>query len=688
MEIPLYLSRFAMVAFASLLLVPAPLARAAADSYDKESYVDQYGDEAPESARVARISYLDGEASVRQHGSTDWEEVGRNTPLFVGDEIYTSDNSRLEIQLGGGRYLRLFERTDVVIAEIGSDYVRVEVPAGAVIVSLQHLERGEGFEVSAPAASVTLRESGVYRVDVDDSGDTRVAVQSGRLEASGIEQALTLESGEVASFSYDTPDYVDVSSLLGSDDFDSWSQGQDNAYANAYSNSSSVSSLLYRTDIYGLADLVSYGSWVNYGSYGYCWRPSVASGWQPYSNGYWQWYPGYGYTWVSSEPWGWAPYHNGRWLFDAQYGWVWVPWSQYSGGDYYWRPSQAYWYQYPGYNGYAWVPLAPNEPYVSYYSLARRHRANQNYVPVHLRNRQGINVAPLPGSSARLRPVRPGNDIIGRQPVLNAPARPTRFSPVKPKFDVGRAEGLRLKPVVVRNPAVGGAKPRVGADDALPRRPIKVATNATPSRGPVETHGRSKQPHADDVPSMVRDGRRERAEAPDKPVRQAGGGRDVADDNTPARMPRESVKPVKERAADPARVPDAPSNDNPKPRRVEPMRDRDEADRPAPRRIEEPSQNVDRPKPRRADPPASGGDDDSTRRARKPSGDVRPDRPSQPYVAPRQDPPPRRDVDAPKPHHDQPRADPPRADPPRMDSPPPRIERAPDAGGGGHRSKP
>src|SRR5207247_10094566 len=49
--------------------------------------------------------------------------------------------------------------------------------------------------------------------------------------------------------------------------------------------------------------LSSYGSWVNTGNYGSCWRPSgIASNWQPYyTDGHWV-YTDYGWTWVSDDP--------------------------------------------------------------------------------------------------------------------------------------------------------------------------------------------------------------------------------------------------------------------------------------------------------------------------------------------------------------------------------------------------
>ena len=64
-------------------------------------------------ARVARVSYIDGDAQIRRLDSQDWEKITLNLPIVAGDEITTSLGSRLEMQfnrkthwlLSGNSYL-------------------------------------------------------------------------------------------------------------------------------------------------------------------------------------------------------------------------------------------------------------------------------------------------------------------------------------------------------------------------------------------------------------------------------------------------------------------------------------------------------------------------------------------------------------------------------------------------------
>jgi hypothetical protein len=643
MWLPTFPSRFAAALALAALAAPVMFAQTArADSYDDDNGYDT------SASRVGRVSRLDGEASLRQTGSDEWQDVGQNTPVFQGDEFYTDRDSRMEFQLGGGRYVRIDESTDVYFASLDDDAVRVEVPAGSVIVSLRHLDGHDSFEVSAPAAAVTLRDDGTYRIDVDDDGNTRVSVLDGSARASGTERTVDLDEGESARFDYYNGDDVDVSSYRGYDDFDSWSGDLDQRYDDYYARSDRyVDQLGYRNDIYGLAELIGYGSWFNTGTYGYCWVPSVGYGWQPYSNGYWQWYPGYGYTWVSNDPWGWAPFHYGRWEYLNGYGWAWIPWSQYSYGNYYWTPAQVYWYQpYQNPHSYAYVPLAPNEPYIDYRRFDRRHQ--RDFVPRHLNAGRGIGVVE-PGSGARLKPVAGGRGVIdrgtggGRAPVAVNPERPKDMTPVKARFKPALSETVLTRPVVVDNP---------------------VTTTTKPSRGPVVERRPTRQAAGDSDGAVVV-----------KPARKP-----KVEDDTPTMV---ETRPVPRREHKPVITPDGGET----PTRVKPGRPKvDDGN-------SQPVERTERPKPRRVEPvgPANdGGSVDRPRADREPKADRQPKVDREPKVereprpeAPRHEaPPPERPKQDRQPQQERPAwfehvertAPPPRA---------PRVERNNDSNSGG-----
>ena len=52
---------------------------------------DELGDEYEETARVARVSLMKGEVSLRRAGELDWETAQLNVPLVEGDVIERID---------------------------------------------------------------------------------------------------------------------------------------------------------------------------------------------------------------------------------------------------------------------------------------------------------------------------------------------------------------------------------------------------------------------------------------------------------------------------------------------------------------------------------------------------------------------------------------------------------------------
>jgi hypothetical protein len=121
-----------------------------------------------------------------------------------------------------------------------------------------------------------------------------------------------------------------------------------------------------------------YGSWVEYGNYGYCWVPRLGVDFVPYSsNGHWV-YTEHGWQWFSNYSWGWAPFHYGRWIWEDEYGWIWVPGHE-------WAPAWVVWGHYGGY--YGWAPLGPGvslsigyRPPIHYWTFVpERYMADENF---------------------------------------------------------------------------------------------------------------------------------------------------------------------------------------------------------------------------------------------------------------------------------------------------------------------
>lgn len=336
--------------FLSLLLLltivhfAATLARAAADDDNND---DNYSDDYEETARVARISLLAGDVSLRRAGSDKWERAALNAPLVEGDRLATGASSRVEIQIDARNFVRVGEYATLDIVTLRDEGVALSLPEGTATLRLARFDHAhEYFEIDAPGTTIAAERTGLYRLDVEHDGKVRVSVRdSGLARIYSESSGFTLRDGRTASMvkvgSSDEADW-DFAELRPFDNWDSWVDERER-YLLArlrYDNRDRY----YDSQVYGAEELDAYGDWVQTGDYGYVWRPhsaviNIYNDWAPYRYGHWDWCPPYGWTWVGDEAWGWAPYHYGRWVYVNNY-WCWAPRGYYGYGHRaWWRPA-------------------------------------------------------------------------------------------------------------------------------------------------------------------------------------------------------------------------------------------------------------------------------------------------------------------------------------------------------------
>src|SRR5262245_28295355 len=131
--------------------------------------------------RVARLSYLDGPASLRPGGVDDWTDVTINYPLTAGDDIW-SDAARIEMTIGSTA-LRLAPNSAFGFLALDDQTTQVRLSEGALQIRLRDLDNDELFEIDTPNGAITLYQPGTYRIDVEPSGDqTRLTVRQGEAE--------------------------------------------------------------------------------------------------------------------------------------------------------------------------------------------------------------------------------------------------------------------------------------------------------------------------------------------------------------------------------------------------------------------------------------------------------------------------------------------------------------------------
>jgi hypothetical protein len=366
-------------------------------------------DEVPEvTARVARISFLQGEVQIRRAESEDWEKATHNLPIVEGDEIATERDSRVEIQFDSRTYLRLAENSYIRIANLKDEGIAVSLPQGTLSLRVLEFDKNRAFfEIDAPDTTVAVQEKGMYRVDAGDERSTEVRVsvtEGGEARVYSETSGFTLRTGRSARIytegSY-AGDWEMADASRYADDFDEWTSDRDDVIAKRLSDS--FYDKYYDRDIYGAEDLNDYGEWIHTSSFGYVWRPyrnsiSAYNDWSPYRYGHWRWIPPYGWTWVNDEPWGWATYHHGRWVWDNGY-WVWSPYSYYRPRRSWWQPALVVLTTIN--NRVCWYPLPYDRRYNDYNRHHRRNRRNdrRNNTPPVVANPKPT---PTPGQNTAL----------------------------------------------------------------------------------------------------------------------------------------------------------------------------------------------------------------------------------------------------------------------------------------------
>jgi hypothetical protein len=365
----LKLTSLIAMALAVTLLGPP---RAAADDDDPPS-------------RVARLSLADGSVSFQPAGTQDWVGAVVNRPLTTGDKLWADRDSRAELQIGSGS-IRLGANTGFSFLNLDDNTTQLQLTEGTVRIRLRRLSRREIFEVDTPNLAFTALRPGIYRINVNEAGDTTVVVvRDGDAEVTGGGQSYSVHADETGIFSGTDQLNADIEGVGSDDELERWSYERDRR------EDHSASRRYVSEDAIGYEDLDQYGGWRDTPDYGTVWFPhTTVVGWAPYRYGHWVWIAPWGYTWVDDEPWGFAPFHYGRWIAVGG-AWGWVPCRPAAVDVVYVRPVYApalvAWVGGPhvaigvvvgGGESVGWFPLGPREVYVPSYRVSRTYVNNVN----------------------------------------------------------------------------------------------------------------------------------------------------------------------------------------------------------------------------------------------------------------------------------------------------------------------
>src|SRR5258706_15618508 len=135
--------------------------------------------------RIARLSQAEGSVSFEPAGTDDWVTAVVNRPMTTGDKLWADHDSRAELHLGSAS-IRLGASTGFSFLNLDDNTVQLQVTEGTLRIRGRHLDRDENFEIDTPNLAFSVLRPGIYRINVNEAGDTTVVVvRDGEGEVTG-----------------------------------------------------------------------------------------------------------------------------------------------------------------------------------------------------------------------------------------------------------------------------------------------------------------------------------------------------------------------------------------------------------------------------------------------------------------------------------------------------------------------
>lgn len=238
------------------------------------------------SAKAGGVNYVEGSVSImRKDGRSGY--LTQRDQIEVGDVVSAGANSRAEILLNPGSFLRLGPSSSFEFNTTALDDLRVKLNSGTAIFEV-FASRDFKVRVTTPNAKLLLIRSGVFRIDVMANGGAAIEVTDGEALL-GDRNATLLRQGFAAKLS-GRDVTVEKFNRKDLDQFEAWSKSRSRDLAkqsaklrDAALRDSLLSS--FNGGQWGMYN--SFGLWVFNPMYGgYCFLP-FGNGWSsPYGYGY------------------------------------------------------------------------------------------------------------------------------------------------------------------------------------------------------------------------------------------------------------------------------------------------------------------------------------------------------------------------------------------------------------------
>ena len=318
-------------------------------------------------ARVGRVNLIEGSVSFSPNDSGSWQAATLNYPLTTGNQLQTAAGARVEAHIGSTA-VRLAADTTISFETLDDQTIQIRLEKGSLSVRLRRLDADQQVQIDTKISTVSLAEPGSFRFDQEANGDVMVTARDGAADVTTGQASIHVDAQKTLTIPFANPASYTLAGAVSPDTWDQWVASRDQT-------EDQVASTRYvSSEMDGVEDLDSQGTWRDFPGYGPCWVPlNVAVGWAPYHFGHWAWIDPWGWTWIDDAPWGFAPFHYGRWAFTTGI-WAWVPGPIIRRPVF--APALVSWVggvpvrgHPPDFDHNRWVPLRPREPFRPLYHV-------------------------------------------------------------------------------------------------------------------------------------------------------------------------------------------------------------------------------------------------------------------------------------------------------------------------------
>lgn len=180
--------------------------------------ISAYAQRGQIAANQAVVTSKHGDVQTR-HGAGGYQPAKLNEVLVPGDGIKTGANSRAEISIGQGGYVRMDANSQILVTSLGSNGVTsFQAIVGGVWVTIERALAGASkFEVRMPSAVASVTGT-VFRCEVDENGQSQTWVYEGEVDVVAGEQQVRVEPDEYCVVPPNLRAVVDRFSLQGDDE--------------------------------------------------------------------------------------------------------------------------------------------------------------------------------------------------------------------------------------------------------------------------------------------------------------------------------------------------------------------------------------------------------------------------------------------------------------------------------------